>query len=225
MNLPIPKSKFVEFNEGENVIIYPEIHFNGVISIYNIHLPRIFEEDEVDDFINQYVGIWEVMTYFVELLNAKKVTEIGTCKGYSTRIFSRALRKTGGKLISIDRIDHKIPRSILKTLTNVEFVKADIMQHDLAETDILYIDDWHNQFHLYEELSKFSSKAKVILIHDIMAGYDVIPILLKGVLNWCMRNFMPVTLYPLNFCGLAVIECEKFRGFYSTFKDKPTSKQ
>ena len=225
MNQPIPISKFVEFHAGEKAFLYPEIHFDGVISIHNVCLPHIFEKDELDDFITQYVGIWEVMTYFVEFLNAKKVTEIGTSKGYSTRIFSRALKKTGGKLISIDRVDHKIPQSILKTLTNVEFVKADIMKHNLEETDILYIDDWHNQFHLYEELIKFSSKAKVIMIHDIMAGYDVFPALLNGVLNWCMRNFMPVTVYPLNFCGLAVIECEKFRGFYSTFKDKPTSKQ
>jgi len=218
MKHQIPATKFVEFHEGEKVIFYPHVHFDGVISIYNIWLPHIFEETELDEFINQYVGIWEVMTYFVELLKAKKVTEIGTCKGYSTRIFSRALKKTGGKLISIDRVDHKIPQSILKTLNNVEFIKADIMKHDLEETDILYIDDWHNQFHLYEELVKFSSKAKVIMIHDIMAGYDNSPFLLNGVLNWCMRNFMPVTLYPLNFCGLAVIECAKFRDFYSTHK-------
>jgi len=42
--------------------------------------------------------------------------------------------------------------------------------------------------------------------------------------NWCCDNMMIYTIYPMNGCGLAVIEVEKSRAFYA-LKDESTSEQ
>ena len=56
--------------------------------------------------------------------------------------------------------------------------------------------------------------AKLVLIHDVCLGE-----LLESVSEWCRDNMMIYTVYPMNGCGLAVIEVEKSLAFYAD-KDK-----
>jgi len=169
-----------------------------------------------DDFLRQYVGIWRVMFDKVMELNAKKVLEFGTREGYSTRLFSKALRMTGGTITTVDINAPKEPIAE----DNVLIVTSDVESYPGFPCDILYIDDWHNGWHLYYELNKFASWARVIMIHDVCLD----DMLLEAIKAWCQQNMMIYTIYPMNGCGLAVIEVEKSSAFYAN-ENKPTGEK
>lgn len=166
---------------------------------------------ENKDYFIQYIGIWKIMFDKVNEFQAKNILEFGTREGYSTRLFSKALRNTGGKLITVDMNPPKEPI----TEDNVTVITSEVESYSGLPCDILYIDDWHDSWHLYYELNKFSALARVILIHDVCLDDK----LLDAVRAWCRHNMMIYTIYPMNGCGLAVIEVEKSRFFYTTQKE------
>ena len=171
-----------------------------------------------EDAVRQYVGIWKVMLDTILGLKAKKVLEFGTREGYSTKLFSEFLRFTEGHLWTVDLNEPKIDVDYKKQMDNVTFLQMDVLHLDVVwkdYVDVLYIDDWHNAYHLYEELDRYAKFAKVILIHDICQDWVVRTGIMNGLMEWCKKEFMPYTIYPLNACGLAVIENEKWRHFYS----------
>ena len=171
-----------------------------------------------EDAVKQYVGIWKLFLSYVIGMQANTVLEFGTREGYSTRLFAEFLKFKGGQLVTVDLEPHKISADDIKLMTNVTFVKADILTfpHDYKENsvDILYIDDWHNSFHLYEELDRFARLAKVVMVHDVCQEWQISTGIMNGLMQWCNHNFMPYSIYPLNACGLAIIEVEKHRKFY-----------
>ena len=170
-----------------------------------------------DDAIRQYVGIWKIFLSYILGMKAKKVLEFGTREGYSTKLFSQFLRFTEGHLWTVDLNPHKIPKEEAKQMDNVTFLQMNVLHLDVVwkdYVDILYIDDWHNSFHLYEELDRYSRLAKVIMIHDVIQDWEKTSGIMNGLISWCQKEFIPYTIYPLNACGLAVIEMEKYRDFY-----------
>jgi hypothetical protein len=93
------------------------------------------------------------------------------------------------------------------------------------DVDILFIDDWHNPWHLYSELDKFAKWARVVMIHDVsQQDTGLLRSLLTSVENWCHDNMMIYTIYPMNGCGLAVIEVEKSREFYADKNESASEK-
>ena len=182
---------------------------------------KLFKDVEIPEFlthqdaVRQYVGIWKIFLNLIINTDAKKVLEFGTREGYSTSMFSEFLRFTEGHLWSVDLVDHKISEEDIKKMDNVSFIKSDVFKLDWClPIDILYIDDWHNSFHLYEELDRFAKYAKVVMIHDVCQEWQITTGIMNGVIQWCQKEFMPYTIYPLNACGLAVIEVEKWGKFY-----------
>jgi hypothetical protein len=51
----------------------------------------------------------------------------------------------------------------------------------------------------------------VVMIHDVCLDDK----LMNAVRDWCRHNMMIYEVYPMNGCGLAVIEIMKSRMFYS----------
>ena len=171
----------------------------------NADIPEWFENN---DCTRQYFEIWKIFLKYVLDLKAKKVLEFGTRDGYSTRLFSDFLKFTGGHLTTVDLDKPKIADT--STMDNVTFIQSDILNLDWKEeVDILYIDDWHSPYHLFGELDRFSKYAKVVMIHDVMQEWQIKTGIMNGVIAWCQKEFIPFTIYPLNACGLAIIENKK----------------
>lgn len=114
----------------------------------------------------------------------KHITEFGVRWVDST--FSFILAKPN-KLISID-IDHPSIHTSFNGQTNLEeaykcaeecevdfsFKQADVLEIDIEETDLLFIDTEHSYLQLKHELIKHSSKVrKYILLHDTLAHKDI----------------------------------------------------
>jgi len=169
-----------------------------------------------NDFIVQYFGIWKVIDIVIKDLEAKTVLEFGTREGYSTRLFNKYIPE--GDIFTVD-IDK--PKTDLSEFKNIHCIQSDVMALEWSlPVDILYIDDWHNPWHLYSELDKFSKHARVVMIHDVCLEMGNPSSLLRAIEEWCVRNMVVWTIYPMNGCGLAVIEIEKSRGFYANTIDR-----
>ena len=181
----------------------------------NVEVPEWFSET---DCIKQYVGIWKVMLNLVLQTQAKKVLEFGTREGYSTRLWSEFLRHTQGHLWTVDLAEPKIVPEVKAKLDNVSYLQMDVRHVETIfkdAVDILYIDDWHNGYHLYSELERYAHQARVVAIHDVSQDCHSATGIMPGLTEWCKKEFLPYSVYTFNACGLAVIEVEKFRGFYA----------
>ena len=87
-----------------------------------------------EDAIKQYLGIWQIISHYVIFSQAKRVLEFGTREGYSTQLFSKVLRKTEGRLWTVDKDDHKIAPEIVKEMDNVTFIKQNVMDKNWIDT-------------------------------------------------------------------------------------------
>lgn len=178
----------------------------------NEAIPYISDDKE---YYDQYMGIWKVLILSVNDLKAKTVLEFGTREGYSTKLFSHALKKTGGMIFTIDKDEPK-DRKSLEELGNVSIITQDIDLLDWATpVDILYIDDWHNPWHLYSELERYAKLAREVIIHDVCNEKDNTSLdLMSAITQWSRHNMCMMTMYPMNPCGLAVLHIEKSKEFY-----------
>lgn len=184
-----------------------ELEYKSQMAQVSDTLPAISKDK---DYVVQYVGIWKAIVGKVLEMNAKTVLEFGTREGYSTRLFAKALKQTGGVITTVDLNDPKNPDDF-KGYDNIQLIKSRI--EDLKfdhPVDILYIDDWHNGYHLYWELNQFAHLAKVVMIHDVMLDKK----LMEAIEEWCRHNWVIWTVYPVNGCGLAVLEIERSMGWY-----------
>lgn len=94
------------------------------------------------------------------------ITEMGTRGGVSTRAWLYAQPE---KLVCYDL--RKLPIvDLLERVagkTDFQFHEADVLEIDIEETDLLFIDTWHVYEQLQAELAKHASKArKYIVLHD-----------------------------------------------------------
>lgn len=170
-----------------------------------------------EDAVRQYYGIWKIIAMFMKSFKAKKVLEFGTREGYSTQLFSHLLRFEEGHLWTVDLAEPKIEPAIKEKLDNVTFIQMDILNLDTIwkeYVDILYIDDWHNPYHLYQELDRYARFARLIMIHDVVQNWQTHEWLLPAIFSWCLKENLPFYTYPLNCCGLVVIPREEFQNFY-----------
>jgi hypothetical protein len=95
------------------------------------------------------------------------ITEMGVRTGVSTRAFLRA----DVKLISYDIVtDQKVVELMNNASSagkDVKFIEADVLNVEIEETDLLFIDTWHEYEQLKKELSLHANKVrKYIAFHD-----------------------------------------------------------
>ena len=107
----------------------------------------------------------------------KVIVELGTNEGTcSTVAWTAAINETGGVLYTID-IEDRGQRERLSEESNVII----IIENDLSvgekwdkPIDILYIDDGHEEGHVFKEVELFAPKivsGGLILFHDTCPGY------------------------------------------------------
>jgi len=80
-------------------------YIKNFITLDNEQLAEILIEEERRVGINPSIGMeaGKVLGLLIRLVNARKVLEFGTCLGFSTICIGEVLRKTGGKLISVEK--------------------------------------------------------------------------------------------------------------------------
>lgn len=140
----------------------------------------------------------------------QKVVEVGTDVGDSTRIFSKALQITGGRLLSIDI---KPPVDDWPTKTNWEPKNIDFMTQNSANVklaqpvDLLFLDGDHTYVHIKQELEQLGVWVRMggkILLHDAFHQEFGEPTQ-RAVFEFCRKHLLTATFYP-HQDGLAVIE-------------------
>jgi hypothetical protein len=129
----------------------------------NIELNKEYRvaRDTVSD-INEHLEILKALADEVS-----HVTEMGTRTGSSTRAFL----VSDVKLRAYDLfLDERVSElfSIAKQMgKDVQYTQADVLQIQIEETDLLFIDTWHAYDQLIEELRLHAPKVrKYIAFHD-----------------------------------------------------------
>lgn len=179
---------------------------------------RQYKDIEVPNWFDctatqQYVGIWKIMVQMVLALQAKKVLEFGTSRGASTRIFAEALKQTGGHIWTVDIEDQPWVKEPIQD--NITFIQSDVLKLDWKDSvDILYIDDLHEPFHVYEELQRFGHLARIVMLHDTIQDYGLPANIMPAIMRWASNHHVPITTYPLNPCGLTMLNVEQYKDFY-----------
>lgn len=103
--------------------------------------------------------------------NSKHITELGTRFAISTHAF---LIARPSKLVSIDLnyrffepFESEIREFASACGTDFEFIEGDVLEMEIDETDLLFIDTLHTYNQLSLELRKHESKVrKWIILHD-----------------------------------------------------------
>lgn len=96
-------------------------------------------------------------------LDCEHVTEMGVRHGMSTRAFMAA----GKKLVSYDLEKDEKLNQLFKVYPLGDYIKANVLEVEIAETDLLFIDTWHHYEQLKQELKLHAGKVrKYIAMHD-----------------------------------------------------------
>ena len=79
-------------------------YINSFLSTDNPVLNRITSEYKTRTDVSPCIGlqIGRYLSWLIELTNAKRVVEFGTCLGYSTVVLAEAVRKNNGMLTAIE---------------------------------------------------------------------------------------------------------------------------
>lgn len=102
----------------------------------------------------------------------KHVTEMGTRTGVSTLALLAAQPE---RLVCLDVVRYPEVDQLAAMAGRTQFVfrKEDVLQADIEETDLLFIDTLHGYDQLREELRRHAAKArKYIVLHDTTAFAD-----------------------------------------------------
>lgn len=172
-------SRLLRTNDNDR--IYDTMNFAKVIrkDIQKVDTVRHSEDQPLKDFKQkiqkEYTiaattpsDINEHLPILKDLANeCDHITEMGVRTGVSTRAFLLS----NAKLISYDLVaDQKVVELINEARTagkDATFIKADVLQIEIEETDLLFIDTWHEYKQLKQELTRHANKArKYIAFHD-----------------------------------------------------------
>ena len=142
------------------------------------------------------------------------VTEMGVRTGVSTR----ALLNSDVELISYDLFLDKYVSQLFDTARksgkNVNYIKADVLEVDIQETDMLFIDTLHVYEQLKKELNRHANKVKkYIAFHDTYTfglrgedGKDKKG-LLSAIIEFLIENKnWKFKIYKTNNNGFTVLE-------------------
>jgi len=128
----------------------------------------------------------------------KHITELGVRSVISTWAFLAARPE---KLISVDLDNPEKHGTDLQSVytaakeidVNFQFIEGDDLKLELEETDLMFIDTYHEYSHLIKELTQLSNKVrKYIILHDTVIfgaiGEDGGPGLLKAITEFLRNN-------------------------------------
>ena len=112
--------------------------------------------------INEHLELLKSLADSVE-----HVTEMGTRTGNSTRAFLASDVTLRAYDLSLDDYVVKLFELAHKKGKDVKYIESNVLEIDIDETDLLFIDTWHCYDQLYVELIKHAPKVKkYIAFHD-----------------------------------------------------------
>jgi predicted O-methyltransferase YrrM len=169
-----------------------DITVDGINKLMDINYNTTIEEI-FNKFKNRPSDINEhLVTLYLLAKDCEHITEMGSRYGLSTFSILAAKRP---KFIAYDlNINNNIQIAINKAKKeniNFEFIQKNVLDVDIEQTDMLFIDTWHRYDQLREELQLHSGKVnKYIVLHDTTSyGYSDEP-------NW--GTYVDLKYLPTN---------------------------
>lgn len=126
-------------------------------------------DKEYEDACNTFSDINEHLPVLYELgMECDSITEMGTRRGASTRAF---LRTNANKIRAYDvrMFDHveNLFVHAREAGKDAQYIKANVLDIEIDECDLLFIDTWHANHQLTQELKLHGNKArKYLVFHD-----------------------------------------------------------
>jgi len=112
--------------------------------------------------INEHLELLKSLADSVE-----HVTEMGTRTGVSTRAFLAADVTLRAYDLFLDEYVSQLFELAQKEGKDAKYIGANVLETEIDETDLLFIDTWHCYDQLYVELTKHAPKVKkYIAFHD-----------------------------------------------------------
>jgi predicted O-methyltransferase YrrM len=143
-------------------------------------------------------GMWNVgreggalLAWFIRLLDAKRVLEIGTSNGVSTIWMARALGETGGELVTLEVESRKVAMAtenlnragLFETVTIVEGPAIRSLQAIGGTFDLVFIDADKPQYPDYLEGVRDKVRSGSIIIADNVSETNATSLLYRTVLD------------------------------------------
>ena len=112
--------------------------------------------------INEHIEVLRTLADSVE-----HVTEMGTRTGVSTRAFLSSDVTLRAYDLFLDDYVTQLFELAQKEGKDAKYIGANVLETEIDETDLLFIDTWHCYDQLYAELTKHAPKVKkYIAYHD-----------------------------------------------------------
>jgi hypothetical protein len=130
-------------------------------------MSSIFEQEykkscETPSDINEHLPILKKLAD-----ECKHVTEMGTRTGVSTRAFLNSDVTLRAYDLFLDQKMIELFVLAAEQGKDVQYIEANVLEVDIEETDMLFIDTWHCYDQLIQELNLHASKVKKYLaFHD-----------------------------------------------------------
>jgi tetratricopeptide (TPR) repeat protein len=201
------------------------------IKIENNVVDKDFFESEYQNACNNPSDINENLPVLYEIAKeCSHVTEFGVRSGLSTRAFLNTNASLRSYDLSIDSHLNSIFKKALELGKDVSYRQADVLNIEIEETDLLFIDTWHQYDQLKQELQIHSKKVKkYIAFHDthtygvtgencsnsssgeIVTGYIEYPMgLLPAIIEFTIDNpEWQFKVHKTNNNGLTILEKKK----------------
>ena len=172
-------------------------------------------EQEYHKAVKQPSDINENLYVLYELAQTcKHVTEMGVRTGVSTRAFLNTDVQLVSYDINLNPMVSKLFETAKRAGKRVQYIKADVLEVEIAQTDLLFIDTLHTYNQLKKELELHADKSnKYIAFHDTytygLTGEDGTDRkgLLSAVLEFLTTNtHWRIKIYKTNNNGMLVLE-------------------
>ena len=116
--------------------------------------------------INEHIEVLKNLADSVD-----HVTEMGTRTGVSTRAFLAADVTLRAYDLFLDEYVSKLFELAQKEGKDAKYIGANVLETEIDETDLLFIDTWHCYDQLYAELTNMHQRSRSIshfMIHKLM---------------------------------------------------------
>jgi hypothetical protein len=140
-----------------------------------VAIDKDFFEKEYQNACNTSSDINQNLPVLYEIAkDCSHITEFGVKTGSSTRAFLNTNASLRSYDLSIDSYLNSIFKKAQEFGKDVSYTEADVLNIEIEETDLLFIDTWHQYEQLKQELSIHGKKSrKYIAFHDTQT-YGVI---------------------------------------------------
>jgi len=138
--------------------------------------------------INEHIEVLRTLADSVE-----HVTEMGTRTGVSTRAFLAADVTLRAYDLFLDGYVSQLFELAQKEGKDAKYIESNVLETEIDETDLLFIDTWHCYDQLYAELQNMHQKLRSILhfmTHKLMELEVKSSWVVWVVMVCCLRSYI-----------------------------------